>query len=113
MWKRFSEIVKKMAEWAKAHTPKGHHSGSVANQGVLSRLIAFQREERAFSWTRKRKAVAFRMDNEPNQMPGTIFEALGCSVRDVLLFSRRKCLWWCKESLIWNVFKRAIGDFGR
>jgi hypothetical protein len=86
MRKSFSEIVKNMAEMGRAHTPKVHHSGSVANQGMLSRLIAFKTEERAFYWIRKMKAVAWQMHNERNQTPGTISEALGCSVGDVLLF---------------------------
>jgi hypothetical protein len=47
MRKRLSEVVKNMAERAKAHTLKAHHSGPVGNQGVLSTLIAFKTEEGA------------------------------------------------------------------
>jgi hypothetical protein len=86
MRKGFAEAVNNMAEWTKAHTAKVHHSGRVANQSVLSRLIAFKTEDGGFSWTQKRKAVAWRMYNEPNQTPETICEALGCLVNDVLIF---------------------------
>jgi hypothetical protein len=112
MRKRFSEVVKNMAERAKAHTLKVHHSGPVVNQGVLSRLIAFQTEEGAFSWTRKRKAVAWRMHNEPNQTPGRFLKRSDALSVMLCFFSRRRYPWWWKESLIWNVFNRAFGDCG-
>jgi hypothetical protein len=99
MRKGFAEAVKNMVEWAKAHTAKVHHSGPVADQSVLSRLIAFQTEDGGFSWTRKRKAVAWRMYNQPNQTPETICEALGCSVNMFQFSSHPGCPWWCQESL--------------
>jgi hypothetical protein len=102
-----------MAQLAKARTPKVHHSGRVANQRVLSRLIGFKTKERALYWTRKRKAVAWRMYNEPNQTPETISEVLERSVGDVLLFFSLQMPLVMQKIVDRNVFKRVIGDFGR